>query len=448
MSTPVDDVHLAPVAPSSEEMMLKGQKRKVPPAEEEEEAAAAAADAGSDAGAGSEAQRLLVLHVSLHKYQHGQELAEPSLRRAVLIANTLRRITCWEAASSSGSGSSSSSSSSGDEVAVVEDGDGGSSPLPPAPCEAADSAAPLSREIGTGLDVTISATTSATTTSNHQFHSSHSSAVSDLASPSQSHQNAVVSGRPHHQVNLHATPTTVSAPVDVCMETAGDSEDWESLSAAISSILTSLESSIDGGVGNQGLPAVTAAAAVTPRTPLRSLENLGAAEGEGGASKLGQQQGVKAPCWERAASADPSCVEVMRSSYLGDLALDDLFQDIDTSLLERELGVLGSRGEGGHPPTGEELLRYLPSLSSSSSVAPSSLSFLSSSSSPFLSFNQSLWCLPSISSFHPSTSPISTSSFFSFSSPSASSPSSAFPGQPLVRDGLELDHQMEVLVES
>ncbi|CAL8352541.1 unnamed protein product [Lota lota] len=360
-------------------MIMKGQKRKLPPEDP---------DSTEKTTAELEGQRQLVLYISLNKYKHGQELAEPSLRRSVLIANTLRQITL--------------------EAAMEKDG--GS----PTPCGAAASL--QTKDNGcTGMatpDGQLTAT----------VHNSHSAAASDVSS-SPDPQLDVASRR--HQADFHA-----SAP-DVCIE--GGSEDWESmssdpdfsLSAAISSILTSLESSIDGNHGGS---------LATPRTPLRSLENLPTPEGEG-ASK---QQGLRGPswgCWER---AEESCVEVMRSSYLGDLALDDIFQDIDTSLLERELGVLGARGEGH--PSGEELLRYLPSLSS---TAPSSSSF--SSSSPFLSFNQNLWCLPSFSSFNPSTT-LSSSSFFSFSSPSPSS--SSFPGQGLARDGLDLDHVMEVLVES
>ncbi|KAJ3590641.1 hypothetical protein NHX12_008591 [Muraenolepis orangiensis] len=366
-------------------MIMKGQKRKLPPED--------TAFFSENASAELDGQRQIVLYISLNKYQRGQELAEPSLRRSVLIANTLRRIT--------------SQASSISKAAVEKDG--GS----PAPCGAA-----------TALQSEESGVTGTGFTPNGLL------TVGDVSSsPANQHENGVPSSRP--QVNFHAM-----SPPNVC--TGGDSsEDWESmssdpdfsLSAAISSILTSLESSIDGNPG---------ASPPTPRTPLRSVENLAAPEGEG-ASK--QQQGVRGLCWggwERAEESRTmdSCVEVMRSSYLGDLALDDLFQDIDTSLLERELGTLGSRGEGH-----EDLLKYLPSLSSS--ATPPSLSF---SSSPFLSFNQNLWCLPSFSSGFNSSTTSATASFFSFASPSPSS--SSYPGQGLARDGLELDHLMEVLVES
>uniref|UniRef100_A0A3P9DF60 SERTA domain-containing protein n=1 Tax=Maylandia zebra TaxID=106582 RepID=A0A3P9DF60_9CICH len=76
-----------------------------------------------------------------------------------------------------------------------------------------------------------------------------------------------------------------------------DDEDWgsmstdtdSSLSAVISSILAALDSTIDG---NPQPP---------PRIPLREQQEDGS-------------------------------MEVMRSSYLGDFTVEDLFQDIDTSL--------------------------------------------------------------------------------------------------------------------
>ncbi|KAK5929932.1 hypothetical protein CgunFtcFv8_011120 [Champsocephalus gunnari] len=65
-------------------MIMKGQKRKHPPEEVEV----------SDRSCPMwESQRQFVFSVSLNKYHHGQELPEPSLRRSVLIANTLRQVS-------------------------------------------------------------------------------------------------------------------------------------------------------------------------------------------------------------------------------------------------------------------------------------------------------------------------------------------------------------------
>ncbi|XP_076014697.1 SERTA domain-containing protein 3 isoform X2 [Genypterus blacodes] len=64
-------------------MIAKGQKRKLPMDEND----------ALHSGATWESQRQFVFSVSLSKYQRGQELPEPSLRRTVLIANTLRHIS-------------------------------------------------------------------------------------------------------------------------------------------------------------------------------------------------------------------------------------------------------------------------------------------------------------------------------------------------------------------
>lgn len=63
--------------------MPKGQKRKLSIEEE-----------SSDYRAPTwESQQQFLLTVSLNKYQFSQQLREPSLRRSVLIANTLRHIS-------------------------------------------------------------------------------------------------------------------------------------------------------------------------------------------------------------------------------------------------------------------------------------------------------------------------------------------------------------------
>uniref|UniRef100_A0A673BXX3 SERTA domain-containing protein n=1 Tax=Sphaeramia orbicularis TaxID=375764 RepID=A0A673BXX3_9TELE len=223
-------------------MIMKGQKRKLPPEDVE------VSDRTSLAW---ESQRQFVFSVSLSKYQRGQELPEPSLRRSVLIANTLRQISLE-------------------------------------PCRAP----PVDMELSL------------------------------------------------QSLPCSSTSTVQAKDVPLCSE----DEDWESmstdpdfsLSAAISSILSSLDSTIDGS-------SQTAA-----RTPLRALENLS----DGGVSAL--KQGLR--------------VEAMRSSYLGDLTVDDLFQDIDTSLLERDMGGMWRGSADGHS-AGDDLLRYLPSFTSSQSFS-------------------------------------------------------------------------------
>ncbi|XP_014888720.1 SERTA domain-containing protein 3 isoform X2 [Poecilia latipinna] len=195
-------------------MILKGQKRKLDLEDGE------ASDRSSPTW---ESQRQFVFSVSLNKYQRGQELPEPSLRRSVLIANTLRQIALEKHCES-----------------------------PPPP------------------------------------------------------DSALMSGEP-------ATPPTNRGQSED--EDWGSAESDFSLSAAISSILTALDSTIDGGPQ------------AAPRTPLRSVENL--LESAGDAAKPG---------------------------YVNDVSMEDLFQEVDASLL----------GRVGYPAE-EELICYLPPFSSASS---------------------------------------------------------------------------------
>ena len=132
------------------------------------------------------------------------------------------------------------------------------------------------------------------------------------------------------------------------------SEDWMglsseedfSLSSAISCILKDLDSVIDIG------PAAG-------RTPLGSVENLPPGEAgpkqEGGAGpRRAERRGESCRASEAAVFGS---FEVMRSSYLRDVTLDDLFLDIDTSACERD----AARTLTG--AAGDELLKYLPVLS-------------------------------------------------------------------------------------
>lgn len=351
---------------------MKGQKRKLPPEEVE------VSDRSSLAW---ESQRQFVFSVSLSKYQRGQELPEPSLRRSVLIANTLRQISLEACRAPS-----------------VE--------LPLPPCSS--SSVLQTREQESIFQGVAAA----------KHHSAFMVANSQSALPN------------CHLVSSNCatgmSPASCYSSTSMCVQE--DDEDWGSmstdpdfsLSAAVSSILTALDSTIDGSQQ------------AAPRTPLRSLENLSGFS-EGGVAWM--KQGVRGygGSWEQQEECRvrETSMEVMRSSYLSDLTVEDLFQDIDTSLLERDMGILGLRGSGGGYPAGDDLLRYLPPFSPPSSP-----------SHPFsLSLNQNLKCLPSFASFSPSS--------FSSNSPSLSSPpSSPFSGQNHMREGLELEHLMEILVES
>ncbi|XP_023271755.1 SERTA domain-containing protein 2-like [Seriola lalandi dorsalis] len=360
-------------------MIMKGQKRKFPPEDVE------VSDRTSPTW---ESQRQFVFSVSLSKYQRGQELPEPSLRRSVLIANTLRQISL--------------------EACMAPSVDREVSPCSSSPAFQAKEW----ESIFTGVPAAKHHSAVAVT-------NSHSALTSCHLVSSNYMSNCVTS---RYLASCHMNTSNVP------MSVGDEDEDWGSmstdpdfsLSAAISSILTALDSTIDGSPQ------------AAPRTPLRSLENL--SRPEGSVAWVKQEVRGYGGSWEQQEECRvrESNMEVMRSSYLSDLTVEDLFQDIDTSLLERDMGVLGLRGSGGGYPAGDDLLRYLPPFSPSSS-----------SSHPFsLSLNQNLKCLPSFSSF----SPLSSSSS---SSPSISSPpSSPFSGHNHVREGLELEHLMEILVES
>ncbi|KAM7412620.1 hypothetical protein PAMA_020139 [Pampus argenteus] len=324
-------------------MIMKGQKRKLPPEDLEV----------SDSNSVSwESQRQFVFSVSLSKYQRGQELPEPSLRRSVLIANTLRQISLEACRAPS---------------VELE--------LSPPPCSSSSTLQTKEQE-----------------------------SIFQGVAPAKHHSASIVANSQSAVPNCQPDSSNCAA-------------------AAISSILTALDSAIDGSQQ------------AAPRTPLRSLENLSGVS-EGGVALV--KQGVRGygGSWEQQQQQEEcrvreTSMEVMRSSYLNDLTVEDLFQDIDTSLLDRDMGILGLRGSGGGYPAGDDLLRYLPPFSPPSP-----------SSHPFsLSLNQNLKCLPSFASFSPS-------SFSSSSASLSSPPTSPFFGQNHMREGLELEHLMEILVEA
>lgn len=249
-------------------MIGKGQKRKL-----QED------DAVGDRWSW-ERQRQSVLDISLEKYQHGQELLEPSLRRSVLITNTLHQIQL--------------------EI------------KPP---------------VGS----------------------------SSMAAP-------VLPTAPPHRDPPPAKTGVANCLPGVASE--GTEDDWVSsetdfcLSTAISSILKELDMAIDGGTGPHA----------PQRTVFRSIENLPGDLSLKHADR--QAEGCRGAVAAEVVAL--GSVEVMRSSYLQDVALDDLFQDIDTSVIEREMGTPGVRALSA--ASSDELLKYLPSLAFHPPAAPPPIS--------------------------------------------------------------------------
>ncbi|KAG5836669.1 hypothetical protein ANANG_G00230860 [Anguilla anguilla] len=160
---------------------------------------------------------------------------------------------------------------------------------------------------------------------------------------------------PHPQGEAPPTrPPASSRPVG--LEDAG--EDWMalsseedfSLSSAVCSILKDLDTVIDGGLA-------------VPRPPLGSIENLPGRRGPGGRRGRATEGGAVQRGLPSTGGRRLRSLEVMRSSYLRDVALDDLFLDIDTSAYERDAAPLGARTLSG--AAGDELLKFLPALASS-----------------------------------------------------------------------------------
>ncbi|KAJ7990334.1 hypothetical protein DPEC_G00299220 [Dallia pectoralis] len=222
-----------------------------------------------------------LLDISLNKYYSGQDQVEPSLRRSVLIANTLKQIQ----------------------------------------------------------------------PDNRPLHG-----LVNLTGPVQ----AIVPLLP--SAKLESPPDVVMSgafSVDDLEDEWMSSESDFSVSAAVGSILKDLDVSIDGG------PQASC------RTPFMSIDNIPGA--------LGLKQGPRGHLssgWcsvgcrtsERVALGGVAEVDV-NYSYVSDGTLGDLLHDIDTSILEREMGTLGVRANSGTVSDG---LKHATSLTSVPSGSPPS----------------------------------------------------------------------------
>ncbi|XP_051953331.1 cell division cycle-associated protein 4-like [Xyrauchen texanus] len=135
-----------------------------------------------------------------------------------------------------------------------------------------------------------------------------------------------------------------------------------SLSAAISAILKDLDAVIDGGQGP----------CLSQRAPLGSIENV-----------TGDGRFTQYPLSSLRTSeiASSSKTEVMYTSCPQDVALDKLLLDFDTSVFEPEVNLLGVQS---FSVTNNDLVKYLPSLSKSSTSS-------ASSSSSSISHGQATW---------------------------------------------------------
>lgn len=270
-------------------MTAKGLKRKLS-AEDEE------------IGPAWEHQRQSVLDISIEKFQRDLSLIEPSLRRSVLIANTLRQIQS-------------------EELRCSDDLDGGTvfpakSLPPPSP------------------------------------------------PPSPMHQ-PVLPSIPC----LHGSVQPFLAVEGSSFIAEDSSDDWMatsledefSLSTAISTILKEL----DGEGSQDGRQPYQA----TQRAPLGSIENIpGCLSGKPKSYWSGPRED------ECRRHLEESTMGVSCPTNLHDIALDSILFDMDMPVLEREMGVLGPRGLPSTTINSEELMKFLPSRTGSlpSSVTLSS----------------------------------------------------------------------------
>lgn len=272
-------------------MTSKGLKRKFPSEPEEE------------IGPAWEYQRQNVLDISIEKYQRDLALVEPSLRRSVLIANTLRQIQS-------------------DELMPNPDDMDMSTVIP---------------------------------------------AKSSPSLPPPPFQPSVSSQQQSNFVHQPSFPVVADCPS--LMETGGN--DWMSTSAEEEFSLSTAISSILKELDGEGIQDVVSHhhhhSTVAPqRTPLGSVENVpGVLENRTRSWWAGGQRGGEECGRGFEVLSAPSSAGVMgvtRTAYIHDMALDSLLLDMDMCVFDRELG-----GRAFSMVNNEELVRYLPPLSTSNS---------------------------------------------------------------------------------
>ncbi|XP_062409187.1 SERTA domain-containing protein 3 [Sardina pilchardus] len=267
-------------------MTSKGLKRKFPVEPEE-------------IGPAWEHQRQSVLDISIEKFQRDLNLVEPSLRRSVLIANTLRQIQFEEPMPSPNDAM----------VPPVE-------PVKTSP-------APIQHSL-----------------LQNNFSFSHQGPVQSFPA-------------------VGYCPMLTENHGDEWMSTSPEEE--FSLSTAISSILKELDGD---GCQDSSQPCPSP----PQRMPLGSIENLPGGLNAGPRHRPGLAGQRAEECGRRfEGSSQGGSMSVTRSTYLHDVALDSLFLDVDMSVFDREVSSLGARAFS--TIANEELVKYLPSLTGSNSSA-------------------------------------------------------------------------------
>ncbi|XP_078097800.1 SERTA domain-containing protein 2-like [Mustelus asterias] len=223
-------------------------------------------------------KRQLVLNTSLNKMQSGRTLPELSLRRTVLIANTLRQIQ--------------------EEIRL----------------ESSQLASALALDAG----------------------------CAELGSQREP---------PPSRLTTEGHPAGFGDGLEDYMSTASD-EDF-SLSSAINSILRDLDIVIDG----------------SPSQP-PPQETLDSPEAMDTTAEDGDKEDVHPLEPPRPLESVFGSFEIMSSSYLVGVTLDDLFLDIDTSVCDCDAAAVGPAPSGRVAPPGaaDDLAKTYPSCNSSSSL--------------------------------------------------------------------------------
>lgn len=171
-------------------------------------------------------------------------------------------------------------------------------------------------------------------------------------------QNSVLQSNLSHHGPVQSFPAVAVHPLT---ENSGDG--WMSTSPEEEFSLSTAISSILKELDVEGSPDGSQPFLYPQRTPLGSIENLPGGMDAGPRHRpwLAGQRGEE--CGRRLEGGSLGGVAATYSSYLHSVALDSLFLEEDMSMLDREVGSLGARTFS--TVASEELAKYLPSLTGS-----------------------------------------------------------------------------------
>lgn len=175
-------------------------------------------------------------------------------------------------------------------------------------------------------------------------------------------QNSVLQSNLSHHGCLQSFPA-----VTVCHPLTDNGDSWMSTSPEEEFSLSTAISSILKELDVEGSQDSSQPSLCPQRTPLGSIENLpgGLDAGSRHRSWMAGQRGEE--CDRRLEGGPLGSMAATYSSYLHSVGLDSLFLEEDMSVFDREVGSLGARTFS--TVATEELARYLPSLAGSTATA-------------------------------------------------------------------------------